>query len=78
MEPGLERFLEYEGSTREYFLNFIPNSKDQCNLNAKRTDTYKEIVHFLKPANEIKTMCCAKFAFFLAKINKPFLTQLQL
>ena len=26
MEPALERFLEHEGSTREYFFNFIPNS----------------------------------------------------
>ena len=67
MEPALERFLKHEGSTsREYFFNFIPNSKDQCSVHAKRTDIYKEIIHFLKPANETKTLCCAKFALFLA------------
>ena len=59
MEPALERFLKHEGSTsREYFFNFIPNSKDQCNLNVKRTDTCKEIVHFLKPANHVLCQIC--------------------
>ena len=77
MEPVLERFLEHLESTKEYFLNFLPNSTNPCNKKAVNTESYKVIVRFLKPANIAKTVCCAKFALFMAKQNKTFLTQLQ-
>ena len=77
MEPALERFLEHTDSAKEYFLYFLPSSQDQSNKKAIKTDNYKEIVKYFKPSNEIKTLCSAKFALFLAKLYKHFLIQLQ-
>ena len=77
MEPVLKRVLEHLESTKEFFLNFLPNSTNPCNKKAVNTESYKVIVSLLKPANIAKTVCCAKFALFMAKQNKTFLTQLQ-
>ena len=75
--PALERFLEHEKSTTDYFLKFIPNSTDESNKRAMKSESYQDIVKFLKPGNLAKTIACAKFALFMSKLNTPFLILLQ-
>ena len=77
MKPCLIRFLDHIDSVLSYFLDYLPSSKDQSCIQARKTEDFKAIHDMLKPTKVNKTLSCAYYSLFICTLNDGFLLNLQ-